>query len=233
MKFTVLTLFPEMVESYFQSSIMAKAVDRGLVEYNLINIRDFAKDRHRTCDDAPYGGGFGMVLKPEPLASALDSVGATDKTVVYPSPAGRFLTQEYAARLAEVPEIVLICGRYEGIDQRIIDLYVHEEVTIGDYVISSGEIASIVIIDAVYRLLGGVITEGSLQEESHVDGLLEYPHYTRPEVFRGHSVPDVLLSGHHEQIREWRREQSIARTRERRPELLTRDGGSDGFDTGS
>ena len=229
----MLTLFPEMVESYFRSSVMAKAVDRELVGYNVVNIRDFATDRHRTCDDAPYGGGYGMVLKPEPLARALDSVGAMDKKVVYPSPAGRLFTQEYAARLAEIPEIVLICGRYEGIDQRIIDLYVHEEVTIGDYVISSGEIASIVIVDAVYRLLEGVITPGSLQEESHVDGLLEYPHYTRPEAFRGRSVPDVLLSGHHEQIREWRREQSIVRTRERRPELLTRDGGRDGLDTGS
>jgi len=232
-KFTVLTLFPELVESYFRSSVMAKAVDRGLVEYHLVNIRDFATDRHRTCDDAPYGGGFGMVLKAEPLAGALDSVGAGEKRVIYPSPAGRLFTQEYAVRLTDVGEIVLICGRYEGIDQRIIDLYVHEEVTIGDYVISSGEIASIVIIDAVYRLLDGVITQGSLQEESHVDGLLEYPHYTRPEVFRGHSVPDVLLSGHHEQIRSWRRDQSVARTRERRPELLTRDGGKDGFVTGS
>jgi tRNA (guanine37-N1)-methyltransferase len=232
-KFTVLTLFPEIVDGYFQSSVMGKAVERGLVEYDLVNIRDFATDRHRTCDDAPYGGGFGMVLKAEPLARALDSVSAPEKRVVYPSPAGRLFNQDYAERLASIPEIVLICGRYEGIDQRIIDLYVHEEVTIGDYVISSGEIASIVIIDAVYRLLEGVITRGSLQEESHADGFLEYPHYTRPEVFRGHSVPDVLLSGHHEQIKTWRQEQSIARTRERRPDLLIRHGGSDGFDTGS
>ena len=229
----MLTLFPEFVESYFRSSIMAKAVERGLVEYDLVNIRDFATDRHRTCDDAPYGGGFGMVLKAEPLARALDSVSAPQKRVVYPSPAGLLFNQDYAKRLAAIPEIVLICGRYEGIDQRIIDLYVHEEVTIGDYVISSGEIASIVIIDAVYRLLEGVITRGSLQEESHVDGFLEYPHYTRPEEFRGHSVPDVLLSGHHEQIRAWRREQSVARTRERRPDLLIRHGGSDELDTGN
>jgi len=233
MKFTVLALFPEIVNGYFQSSIIAKAVERGLVEYELVNIRDFATDRHRTCDDAPYGGGYGMVLKAEPLARALDSVSASQKRVVFPSPAGRRFDQESAERLAALPEIVLICGRYEGIDQRIIDLYVHEEVTIGDYVISSGEVASIVVIDAVYRLLEGVITRGSLQEESHKNGLLEYPHYTRPEEFRGQAVPQVLLSGHHEEIRKWRLEQSIARTRERRPDLLAGHGGRNGFDTGS
>ena len=230
MKFTVLTLFPDMVESYFKSSVMAKAVERGLVEYDLVNIRDFARDRHRTCDDSPYGGGYGMVLKPEPLALALDSVGAAGKLVLYPSPAGRMFGQAEAARYGEEREIILICGRYEGIDQRIIDLYVHEEITIGDYVISSGEIASLVIIDAVYRLLDGVIAEGSLQEESHVNGLLEYPHYTRPEIFRGHPVPGVLLSGHHAQIVAWREEQSRKRTRERRPDLLGKHGGSDGLD---
>lgn len=233
MKFTVLTLFPDLVESYFRSSVMAKAVERGLVTYQTVNIRDFATDKHRTCDDAPYGGGSGMVLKAEPLARALDSVGAANKLVVYPSPAGRRYDQAVAERLTGVPEIVLICGRYEGIDQRIIDLYVHEELSIGDYVISSGEVASMVIIDSVYRLLAGVIAEGSLREESHVGGLLEYPHYTRPEVFRGHRVPDVLLSGHHEKIEAWRQEQSLARTRDRRPDLLGENGGSDGFDKGN
>lgn len=220
MKFTLLTLFPEQVRSYFESSIMAKAVERGLVEYEVVNIRDFATDRHKTCDDAPYGGGYGMVLKPEPLGAALDAVDAVRKHVVYPSPSGRPFTQQAAAALAEHDEIVLICGRYEGIDQRIIDLYVHEELSIGDYVISSGEIASTVIVDAVYRLLEGVITEGSLREESHIAGLLEYPQYTRPEEYRGRRVPDVLLSGHHGRIDTWRRDQSLARTRERRPDLL-------------
>lgn len=233
MTFTVLTLFPELVESYFRSSVMAKAVERGLVGYQTVNIRDFATDKHRTCDDAPYGGGAGMVLKAQPLARALDSVNARDKWVVYPSPAGRRFNQAAAERLAGVREIVLICGRYEGIDQRIIDLYVHEELSIGDYVISSGEVASMVIIDSVYRLLSGVIAEGSLREESHVGGLLEYPQYTRPEVFRGRRVPDVLLSGHHEKIEAWRQDQSRERTRDRRPDLLRENGGSNGSDKGN
>ena len=243
MTFTVLTLFPELVEAYFTSSIMARAVERDLVGYRIVNVRDFAADRHRTCDDAPYGGGYGMVLKAEPLALALDSVSASAKRVVYPTPAGRLFTQETAVRLAAEPEIVLICGRYEGIDQRIVDLYVHEEITIGDYVISSGEIASLVIVDAVYRLLEGVISEGSLQEESHMGGLLEYPHYTRPEEFRGLAVPDVLLSGHHENIRRWRHEQSVKRTRDHRPDLYAQyvanavgsemNGGQDGPDSGN
>ncbi len=243
MRFTILTLFPEMVESYFTSSIMAKAVERGLIEYRVVNIREFAEDRHRTCDGAPYGGGYGMVLKAEPLARALDSVEAGGKRVVYPSPAGLPFTQQIAEQLSGMEEIVLVCGRYEGIDQRIIDLYVHEEISIGDYVISSGEIASLVIVDAVYRLLEGVISPGSLHEESHADGLLEYPHYTRPEVFRGLSVPEVLLSGHHENIRRWRYEQCVRRTRERRPDLFARytaeagraeeNGGQNGPDTGN
>jgi tRNA (guanine37-N1)-methyltransferase len=240
--FTVLTLFPEIVEGYFTSSVMAKAVQRGLIDFQLVNIRDFATDRHRTCDDAPYGGGAGMVLKAGPLAGALDSVEALRKTVVYPTPGGSLFNQEIAERFAGLDEIVLICGRYEGIDQRIIDLYVSEEITIGDYVVSSGEVASLVVVDAVYRLLEGVISEGSLTEESHSNGLLEYPQYTRPEVFRDLPVPDVLLSGHHENIRRWRHEQSVIRTRDRRPELYRRyladagdserNGGQDGPDTG-
>jgi len=230
MNLTVLTLFPEFVEAYFASSIMARSVDRGLVSCRIVNIRDFATDRHRTCDDAPHGGGPGMVLKAEPLARALDSVGAASKTVVYPSPAGRVFDQGTADRLSRMDDLVFICGHYEGIDQRIIDLYVHEELTIGDYVISSGEVATMVIVDAVYRLRDGVISTESLEQESHVEGLLEYPQYTRPEVFRGLSVPEVLLSGHHRRIEEWRRTQSIKRTRERRPDLLRRVGGYDGFD---
>ena len=224
MRFTVLSLFPEMVSAYFASSIMGKAVERGLVSFEVVNIRDFAMDRHRTCDDAPYGGGYGMVLKPEPLAGALDSVQATQRHVVYASPAGRPLTQAMARQLAGLEDLVMICGRYEGIDQRIIDLYVHDQISIGDYVVSSGEIATLVIIDAVYRLIDGVITAGSLDEESHNDSLLEYPHYTRPEVFRGLPVPPVLLSGHHRRIRDWRRWRQIERTAAVRPELLERSG---------
>ena len=220
MKFTVLTLFPEIVESFFKSSIMEKAVEKGLIQYELINIRDFAYDRHRTCDDAPYGGGAGMVLKAEPLAEALDSVGALSKKTVFPTPSGVKYTQDLAEKLAHEEEIVLICGRYEGIDQRIIDRYVDDEVCIGDYVISSGEIASLVVIDSIYRLCDGVITRESLEEESFQDALLEYPHYTRPETFRGEKVPEILLSGHHAKIEKWRLAKRIEKTKNNRPDLL-------------
>jgi tRNA (guanine37-N1)-methyltransferase len=220
LKFTVLTLFPEIVESFFQSSIMDKAVEKGIIQYELINIRDFAHDRHRTCDDAPYGGGAGMVLKAEPLAEALDSVAASLKRTIFPTPSGVRYTQELAETLAEEKEIVLICGRYEGIDQRIIDSYVDDEICIGDYVISSGEVASLVIIDSIYRLCDGVITRESLEEESFQDALLEYPHYTRPENFRGKKVPEVLLSGHHAKIEQWRLEKRLEKTKKNRPDLL-------------
>jgi tRNA (guanine37-N1)-methyltransferase len=199
---------------------MARAVERGIISYANINIRDFAPDKHRTCDDAPYGGGAGMVLKPEPLAAALDSVGAGEIRTLYPSPSGKPFTQDYAESLTAERQLVFICGRYEGIDQRVLDLYVDDEISVGDYVLSSGEIAAMVIIDAVYRLLDGVITPESLEEESFVRGLLEYPQYTRPEVFRNLRVPDILLSGHHANIQKWRLEQGILKTRKYRPELL-------------
>lgn len=227
LKFTVLSLFPELLEGYFASSIMGKAVERGLISYDLVNIRDFATDRHRTADDAPYGGGYGMVLKAEPLAAALDSVDAVGKRVVYASPAGNLFDQETARELSREPEIVMICGRYEGIDQRVIDMYVHDQLSIGDYVVSSGEIASLVIIDAIYRLVEGVITAGSLAEESHNESLLEYPHYTRPEVFRDRAVPEILRSGHHAEIQRWRRWKQIERTAAVRPDLLARSGVTD------
>lgn len=219
MTFTVLTLFPDIVEGFFHSSIMAKAVERGVLRYRLLDVRDFAFDRHRTCDDAPYGGGAGMVLKPGPLARALDHVGAATLRTVFPTPAGRPFTQAYAHRLAMEKELVLVCGRYEGVDQRVVDMYVDDEISIGDYVISSGEVASLVVIDAVYRLIAGVITAESLKEESFEEGLLEYPHYTRPEVFRGSRVPRVLLSGDHDRIEQWRKRQSIEKTRAYRPDL--------------
>ncbi len=198
---------------------MAKAVEKGLVEYSLVNIRDFGVDKHKTCDDATYGGGAGMVLKPEPLAAALDSVKGSLKRVIYPSPSGIKFDQNQAKRLAEYDELVFICGRYEGVDQRIIDLYVDEEISIGDYVISSGEISTLVIIDSVYRLLEGVISSESLVEESFSDGLLEYPHYTRPADFRGLSVPDVLVSGNHAKINKWRYEKRVEKTRKNRPDI--------------
>ena len=220
MKFNVLSLFPEIVDAFFSNSIMKKAVTNGIIEYNPINIRDFAKDKHRTCDDAPYGGGAGMVLMASPIAAALDSVGARTTRVIYPSPSGRPFKQDYAYNLALEDEITIICGRYEGVDQRIIEMYVDDEISIGDYVISSGETAALVIIDAVYRLLNGIISKESLEEESFTGGLLEYPHYTRPRKFAGLTVPDILLSGHHAEIEKWRLMKRVEKTGKYRPDLL-------------
>lgn len=220
MKISVITLFPEMVESYFTSSIMNRAVEKGLVEYSIVNIRDFAVDKHRTCDDYPYGGGPGMVMKPEPLSAALDHVQSGKARTIFPTPSGRVFDQACAENLAAEENLVFICGRYEGVDQRVIDLYVDDEISIGDYVLSSGEVASLVIVDTVYRLLDGVIKADSLAEESFADGTLEYPQYTRPEVFRDLRVPDVLLSGHHENIRAWRRQKGLEKTAKMRPDLM-------------
>ncbi|MBI9105484.1 MAG: tRNA (guanosine(37)-N1)-methyltransferase TrmD [Spirochaetales bacterium] len=222
MKFTVLSLFPEILQGFFDSSIMAKAVEKGTVEYELVNIRDYAFDKHKTCDDAPYGGGAGMVMKPEPVALTLDAVGAADKKTIYMTPSGRLFNQAIAEELASEKEIVILCGRYEGVDQRVIDAYIDSEISIGDYVLSSGETASLVVIDAVYRLLDGVINSESLEEESFSTGLLEYPHYTRPETFRGMKVPEILLSGHHANIQKWRRGKSLEKTKKNRPELLAK-----------
>ncbi len=220
MKFHVLTLFPEIPHAFFESSIMAKAVEKGIVAYDLVNIRDFAFDKHRTCDDSPYGGGAGMLMLAEPLDRALESVNARKKRVVYVTPSGKPFTQKLAQELSREDELVFICGRYEGVDQRIIDSWVDDEISIGDYVLSSGEVAAMVVIDAVYRLVDGVISFESLQEESYSDGLLEYPQYTRPEVYKGLSVPAVLLSGHHENIRKWRLEKRLAKTLANRPDLI-------------
>ena len=220
MNFDIVTLFPQIVEAFFNSSIMARSVQTGSVTYRLVNFRDWATDRHKTCDDAPYGGGAGMVIKPEPLGSALEAIGAKHKRVIYPTPSGRPLTQAYARELSAEKDLVIICGRYEGIDQRIVDLYVDDEICIGDYVISSGEVAALVIIDAVYRLLEGVISGESLIEESFTDGLLEYPQYTRPETYCGIDVPEILLSGHHARIDQWRLRKRLEKTLLNRPDLL-------------
>ena len=222
MHIDILTLFPQMVESFFTSSIMARAVEKGLVSYDIINFRDFAEDRHRTCDDIPYGGGAGMVLKCEPLFAALESIGAKDKRVVYPSPSGKLFNQAYALDLSREDNLVFICGHYEGLDQRVIDTYVDDEISIGDYVLSSGETSSVVIIDAVYRLLDGVINSESLEDESFSTELLEYPQYTRPERYCTKSVPGVLLSGHHERIATWRVFRKLEKTMLSRPEVLSR-----------
>lgn len=220
MNITVLTLFPEILGGFFESSIMAKAVERDIVRYRIVNIRDYATDKHRTCDDAPYGGGAGMVLKAPPVAAALDANATPESRVVLPSPSGKPFGQDMATELAKEADLTFICGRYEGVDQRIIDLYVNDEICIGDYVISSGEVATMVIVDAVYRLLDGVISRESLEEESFRRGVLEYPHYTRPEEFRGLRVPEILRSGNHAAISRWRLEQSIEKTMRNRPDLL-------------
>ena len=224
MKYTVLTLFPEITDAFFATSIMAKAIQRGIIEYRAINIRDFALDRHKTCDDAPYGGGPGMLMLPEPLGRALETAkaGSGEARVIYLSPSGRLFNQEIAQELAQEQELILLCGRYEGIDQRVIDRYIDDEISVGDYVLSSGEVAALALIDATYRLVDRVITPESLEEESFSNGLLEYPQYTRPEIYDTIKVPDVLLSGHHENIRRWRLEQRLAKTLRCRPDMIQR-----------
>ena len=220
MRFDVLTLFPEIPEAFFKTSIMAKAVERGIISCNLVNIRDFAFDKHRSCDDIVYGGGAGMLLLPEPLSLALDSVNASSKRVIYVTPSGKPFNQELAKELSSEEALVFVCGRYEGIDQRIKDEYVDDEISVGDYVMSSGELAALVIIDAVYRLIDGVISGESLEEESFSGFLLEYPQYTRPRNFKGREVPEVLLSGHHLNIHKWRLKKRIEKTLKTRPDLI-------------
>jgi len=241
MRYTVLTLFPEITDAFFGTSIMAKAIARGIIDYRAINIRDFAFDRHKTCDDAPYGGGPGMLMLPEPLGRALEAAGVRKKAAgepdpgikpraIYLSPSGRPFDQALACELAGEQELVLLCGRYEGIDQRVIDLYIDDEVSVGDYVLSSGEVAALAIADATYRLIGKVITPESLDEESFSGGLLEYPQYTRPEIYDTIGVPDVLISGHHEKIRRWRLERRVEKTLRNRPDLILRGRESGLFD---
>jgi len=226
--FHILTLFPEVFESYRRASILARAEQQGLVRLELVNIRDFAHDRHRTCDDYTYGGGAGMVLKPAPLAEALRSIPAVGAgegekgraRVVYLTPGGRLWTQELAEQVAREGQLVLLCGRYEGIDQRVVEAFVTDEISVGDYVLAGGEVAAMVLVDTVVRLVPGVIKAQSLAEESFRRGLLEYPQYTRPAEFEGRRVPEVLLGGDHALIERWRLEQSVARTLRYRPELL-------------
>ncbi len=224
MTITILTLFPGIFKGYLEGSILARSIERGLVQVRVVDIRDYARDRHHVCDDAAYGGGPGMVMKPEPIAEALEATRAPGARVIYLTPSGRRYTQEAAAELARGGDFVLLCGRYEGSDQRVIDSFVTDELSVGDYVLSGGEVAAMAVVDSVVRLVPGVITGESLEEESFAAGLLEYPHYTRPEVFRGRRVPEVLLSGHHEKIRQWRLLKSIEKTMKHRPELLLEDG---------
>jgi len=224
--FDILTLFPAMFEGAFTDSIIKRAVDKGLVSIGIHNIRDHSDDvRHQTVDDYPYGGDAGMLMKPEPLAAAIKSarvrLEGKSPTVVYMTPVGRLLNQDTVKELAEKESLILLCGRYKGIDQRIIDNYVDMEISIGDYVLSGGEIPAMALVDAVTRLLPGVLGNlDSAETDSFHTGLLSHPHYTRPEIFEGLSVPDVLISGHHANIREWQKQKSLEITRERRPDLL-------------
>jgi tRNA (guanine37-N1)-methyltransferase len=223
MRFDVLTLFPELFSSFLKETILGRAVKAGLVDIRLVNIRSFARGRHLVTDDSPFGGGEGMVMKPGPISRALESIDRTkDRSLVLlPTPQGRTFDQPLAWHLSRMEQIILICGRYEGVDERIRTKGVDMELSIGDYVLSGGEMAAMVLIDAVSRLVPGVLGgEKSTQEDSFEDGLLEYPQYTRPRVFKNQEVPEILLSGDHEKIRVWRRTESLKRTLERRPDLL-------------
>ncbi len=225
MIFDILTIFPGMFAAPLGESILGKAQERGFINIRVHNIRDFAEDRHQMTDDRPFGGGEGMVMKPEPIVGALEELkkeGPVPRVLLL-SPQGRLLSQQLAWELSRLPRLVLICGRYEGVDERIAEHFADDAISIGDYVLTGGELAAMVAIDAVARLIPGVLGNSSSAEyESFAEPVLEYPQYTRPQEFRGLSVPDVLLSGNHEVIRRWRRGQALLRTRERRPDLFAR-----------
>jgi tRNA (guanine37-N1)-methyltransferase len=223
----VLTIFPEMFPGPLGQSLAGKALEEGLWALDVLDIRDFARDKHRAVDDAPFGGGAGMVMRPDVIDAALQAAKAKDAAgpLIYLSPRGRLLSQEGVRTLAEGPGVTLLCGRYEGVDQRVLDAHGVAELSIGDYVLSGGEPAALVLIDAAVRLLPGVMgNEASPAEETFERGLLEYPHYTRPAEWQGRGVPEVLVSGHHEKVRRWRQAQAEEITKERRPDLWTRYG---------
>ena len=219
----VVCLFPGMLEGPLSESIPGRIREQGLVEIRIHDLREWGLGRHRSVDDSPYGGGAGMVLRPEPVAGALDALRRPDSTTILLDPGGEVFRQARAADLAGRAHLLLVCPRYEGVDERIRELF-DLELSIGDYVLTGGELAALVVIDAVTRLLPGAIDEASTVEESFTAGLLEYPQYTRPPEFRGTAVPDVLVSGHHEAVRRWRRDAAVARTRARRPDLLPPEG---------
>jgi tRNA (guanine37-N1)-methyltransferase len=227
MRFDVITIFPEMFRGVFDFGIIRRAVEAGLIEIAIHDLRDFTDDRHRQVDDRPFGGGAGMVMKPEPLFKAIESVGgAGGKTVVLLSPQGRLFSQQVAEEFSGKPGLVMVCGRYEGVDERVVEHLVDEEISIGDYVLTGGELPAMVVIDAVTRLIPGALgCEQSAQRESFSQGggwtgMLDHPHYTRPADYRGFKVPEVLLSGHHEEIERWRRAKALEKTIARRPDLV-------------
>lgn len=231
MRIDVITIFPAMIEAALAEGVVGRARARGVLDIRLHDLRDYTEDRHRTVDDVPYGGGPGMVMKPEPLFRAVEAAVDVEKDeprrpapVILMTPQGRLLTHEVATRLSALERMVVICGRYEGVDERVSQALATDEISIGDYVLSGGELPALVLIDAVARLVPGVVGDAeSVVKESFADGLLDYPHYTRPAVFRGLAVPDVLVSGNHGEIERWRAQQRVRRTEERRPDLLNRE----------
>lgn len=216
----VLTIFPEMFPGYLGNSLAGKALDEGVWKLNVRNIRDYTTDRHRTVDDTPMGGGAGMVMRPDVLGKAVEAVYTPGTRLIYFSPRGRVVSQSLVEELAAEKEVTFLCGRFEGIDQRVLEAYPFEEVSLGDFILSGGEPAALTVLDAIVRLLPGVMgCQESLEEESFSNGLLEYPHYTRPQIWNGREVPEVLISGHHERIAKWRQAQAEELTKERRPDL--------------
>lgn len=224
MRIDILTLFPDMCRSVYSESIIGRSVAKGLLEIEAHNIRDYTADRHKNVDDTPYGGGMGMILQAQPIYDCFQSLCQTLGTrphLIYLSPQGKVLTQERVKELAQMPNLALLCGHYEGVDERVLEAIVDEEISIGDYVLTGGELPALVLTDAVARMIPGVLAnEEAMENESHYNGLLEYPQYTKPAVWNGMAVPEVLLSGHHANIEKWRKEQSLNRTKKRRPDLL-------------
>lgn len=224
MRFHIMTLFPEIFNSYMNESIMKRAVEKGIIEVNIYNIRDFSNNKHKKVDDYPFGGGAGMVMTPQPIYDTykyiIDTHNIKEPRVVYLTPKGKTHNQSIASNMSKLDDVILLCGHYEGIDQRIIDLIVTDEISIGDYVLTGGELPALILIDSISRLISGVLNQDeSFEEESFSNDLLEYPHYTRPREFMEMTVPDVLLSGNHKKIEEWRNDESIRITKERRPDL--------------
>lgn len=220
MKIDILTLFPEMF-SALQESILGRAQKQGKIEINIVNIRDYTEDKHLKCDDYPFGGGAGMVMMPQPIGSAIEAIDPNHEARrIYLSPKGQVLKQQKVFELIEYERLILLCGHYEGVDQRVLDLFIDEEISIGDYVLTGGELPAMVLTDCVSRYVDGVINTSSLVDESFSDNLLEYPQYTRPQEYKGLCVPDVLRSGDHAKVDKWRREQSLELTKKLRPDLL-------------
>ena len=219
MKIDILTLFPEAF-SALNTNILARAVDSGILEINLINIRDFTKNKHKKCDDEPFGGGAGMLMTVQPLFDAINSVKTPNSKIIFPSPIGKTFCTQKAKELSNYDHLIFVCGHYEGVDDRLFQLFDIEQISIGDYILTGGELPTMVIVDSLARFVDGVISADSLTNESFSNGLLEYPQYTRPQEFMGLKVPDVLVSGNHQEVEKWRQQQSLERTKQNRSDLL-------------